>query len=246
MKLIDLTGQSFGRLTVIKRAENKKDKRTIWTCKCECGSILDVNAYSLKRGRTKSCGCILVQNPQEYIKDRIVINENGCWIWQNIILPSGYGQGSRGNKSILAHRLSSESRIAKKKGVTKKRLLTIIPRGNLCKIFNQRQWVKRYEVFNGEIPAGLCVCHRCDVRACVNPEHLFLGSHKDNSQDAVKKGRIKRGEERLSHKLSEKEVLYIRENYSLEKRNGAELAKKFNIDLSNIHCIIKRKTWRHL
>lgn len=61
MELIDLTGQKFNKWTVISRANNKtvpsKQKKTHWTCKCECGTVKDVYMDSLKSGKSKSCGC---------------------------------------------------------------------------------------------------------------------------------------------------------------------------------------------
>ena len=60
-KLIDLTGQRFGRLVVVEMAERKKGK-TYWRCRCDCGEIKDVRGACLRKGRAKSCGCSLYGN----------------------------------------------------------------------------------------------------------------------------------------------------------------------------------------
>lgn len=67
-----------------------------------------------------------------------------------------------------------------------------------------------WELFKGPIVAGLHVLHRCDVRPCVNPAHLFLGTHADNMRDMSQKGRAPRGERSGCAKLSAEDVRTIR------------------------------------
>ena len=59
MKLIDLSGQKYGRLTVISRAEGKDKRRVYWLCRCECGKEVVVQSSQLRTGHTRSCGCLL-------------------------------------------------------------------------------------------------------------------------------------------------------------------------------------------
>lgn len=56
----------------------------------------------------------------------------------------------------------------------------------------QRAHKASYEAFVGVVPSGFDVCHSCDIRCCCNPAHLFVGTRKENMQDASKKGRLKR------------------------------------------------------
>lgn len=61
MKKVNLIGKRFGRLTVIAEAP-RRNKRTYWTCKCDCGKVLEIYAYNLVKGRTRSCGCLEREN----------------------------------------------------------------------------------------------------------------------------------------------------------------------------------------
>ena len=94
----------------------------------------------------------------------------------------------------------------------------------------------------GAIPKGLAVCHRCDVPACVNPEHLFIGSYADNMQDASRKGRMAHGERAYNAKITEADVMAIRAS----PLTCSRLAAHYGVDTSNISCIRRRKTWKHV
>lgn len=97
-------------------------------------------------------------------------------------------------------------------------------------------------IYFGEIPNGLCVCHHCDNPSCVNPKHLFLGTHADNMRDMTQKGRLvipkKRGEFCGATKLKDKEVKEIRRLYALGIRPQSLLAKMFNVSQTQISRIV--------
>ncbi len=99
-----------------------------------------------------------------------------------------------------------------------------------------------YEAVNGAgSAAGLVVRHRCDVRACVNPAHLQIGTHSDNVRDKVERGRH-------PTKLTEADVRTIRSEYVPRSKdfNLHVLASRFGVDQSLIALVVKRKIWRHV
>jgi hypothetical protein len=99
-----------------------------------------------------------------------------------------------------------------------------------------------YEVFVGEIPKDIFVCHTCDNPRCINPDHLFLGTAYDNAQDAKNKGRLYTtyGERSGLHKLTTEQVKAIRE----DSRMGTVIAKEYGVCKSTI-CMIKNRTSRY-
>lgn len=99
-----------------------------------------------------------------------------------------------------------------------------------------------WQIHNGPIPEGLCVCHHCDNPVCVNPIHLFLGTDKDNLEDCVRKGRSARGEKNGIAKLAEKEIHTIRRLLK-ENHTQAALARMYNVDFMTIHYIKTGRNW---
>lgn len=104
---------------------------------------------------------------------------------------------------------------------------------------------KSYLLHVGEIPEGLCVLHKCDVRACINPDHLFLGTNQENTIDRNQKERQARGESNAAAKLTEEDVRRIREE-AYYPGILTILANRFGVVKSVIDSIRKGKTWKHL
>jgi hypothetical protein len=111
-----------------------------------------------------------------------------------------------------------------------------------------------WRLHHGEIPNGLFVLHKCDVRPCVNPDHLFLGTAQDNSSDMVAKGRhpsltrsgyLPRGQAHKRARLIDADVREIRRQF----KAGVPiygLADGYGMSYQGIWAIVHRKAWRHL
>ena len=105
-----------------------------------------------------------------------------------------------------------------------------------------------WEIHCGEIPNGLWVLHRCDNRACVRPNHLFLGTRQDNVDDCVEKNRHNQGERHGMAKLTDELVRVLRRRYRFGSRKhgiGA-LAEEFGVGRVTVHRAVIGKSWKHV
>lgn len=101
-------------------------------------------------------------------------------------------------------------------------------------------------LFKGQIPASLCVLHKCDNPACVNPDHLFLGTLKDNTRDMIRKGRDAAcGERNHESKLSPAQVAEI---IALRKEGVMlkYISAQFGISMGHVSQIASGGRWGHV
>lgn len=96
--------------------------------------------------------------------------------------------------------------------------------------------------FKGEDPGKLFVCHRCDVRACIETEHLFLGEHRDNMEDMLSKERQARGAELPQAKLTEEQVKEIRASKESTRLAGL----RYGVSRMTISLVRRKATWSHV
>lgn len=101
----------------------------------------------------------------------------------------------------------------------------------------------------GTIPDGLFVCHKCDVKACVNPAHLFVGTHVENMADMTAKGRRRGsghpGSQHSQAKLTEEDIPTIRELYAAGVMQK-HIAARFRVSPGTIGFITRGETWKHV
>ncbi len=105
-----------------------------------------------------------------------------------------------------------------------------------------------YRAHRGEIPPGMCVLHKCDVRNCINPDHLFLGTIDDNNKDKARKGRAfgpGLGEKHWRSSLNDPQVRNIRVLYNYGVPI-VDIAKMVGISYGHTQQITSRLSWKHI
>ncbi len=103
-----------------------------------------------------------------------------------------------------------------------------------------------WEIHNGELPAGFQALHDCDNPGCVNPGHLFLGTHGDNMADRNTKGRSAKGEGHGRAKITKEQVIAIRRRYAVGGVTQTQLGEYYGLGQGAVHYIVSGKSWAHV
>ena len=219
----NLTGQTFGRWTAIEKAEKPKvstQNGVYWLFRCDCG------AERVKRGaevvnKGGSCGCLKTESNSKAMK-KMQLEKYGT-VEERFF--NRFKKDPSGCWLWISH--------CDKDGYG------ILPATGAA----VRAHRLSYEIHNGQIPDGMVVCHTCDNPSCVNPEHLFSGTTKDNCQDMLSKGRDKMvGSRNNKAKLTEDQVADIRKS----DKSKYELADIYSVSVSTIKRIKNNTLWRHV
>lgn len=215
MATLRLEGVTFGRLTVVHEVEGARG-RSRWLCRCACGADVTVSSSHLRSGATKSCGCLRRELSAERRTASAAPFESRLREDPNTGCIEWQGSRDRDGYGTL--------RSGRK---------------------DHKAHRVAYEKAHGPIARGLSVCHRCDNPPCCNPAHLFLGTPRDNTHDAVRKGRNARGARNGHTKLNDAAVRHIRALVA-DGRSQEEVGRLYGVGQTAISSIVRRRTWAHV
>ena len=158
------------------------------------------------------------QTPETFWSKVSVGDPEKCWLWKASTVSNGYGQVKWSGKMVLAHRLAAY-------------------------LSGKLQNIEKLETHE----KSNLVCHKCDVRNCCNPAHLFIGNSADNMRDAMLKNRMvgRKGVKHHYAKLSETDVLKILEMAKAGKKSE-QIAEIFPVSPRTIRKIISGDRWGHI
>lgn len=217
-------GLKFFHLLVLEFSHQVKSK-SFWKCKCDCGNEKVICSESFKRGLTKSCGCLTTSGSEIFMKNA--------------------------KERLLSKLKKCESGCWEWIG-------KVNPSGYgmmlLWGLKIQTAHRASYLLHFGILPKDKLVCHKCDNKICCNPDHLYLGTPKDNTRDAIERGRFPKGpnkskghigEKNSKSKLTNEKVKHIR--FLCEKGlKKSIIAEIFGVHSSQIQRIAKGKSWNHI
>lgn len=185
-----------------------------------CGKHFEADPSNIRKGHGNYCSRPCARAPRKTPEERFwsyVEKTDSCWLWTGAKISAGYGAIRVGGRK--------DGKIV------------------YAHIFS-------WELHNGPVPKGMEVCHNCptlDNPACIRPDHLFIGTHKQNMADASAKGRIKmpgfKGEQHPGAKLTKIQVAQIRKRYAKGGILQRELAAEYGIEQTTISRIVRGASW---
>lgn len=211
----------IGKLLTLKKVRclSKKMKlQAQWLCKCDCGKEIIVNQSQLYGRGSTSCGC------HDYKNKKLVGKEN----YNEII-----------KEKIKKYTVVDDNNCWIWQGSKHRQGYGNLNYKRIPSLAHRVSWM----VHKGDIPEGVKVCHKCDITSCVNPDHLFLGTQKENVSDAIQKGKYSNrliGKRR--NKLNHEQVQEIKKLHC-DGINRKDLEIKFSVSKTCIAKILTNRSW---